>query len=152
MRRSFLYVGGAVLLVALVLGYAAFSLVESERKVLASAAAEGRALLSAVSAGVRRSVAASQAVERLLADRLLELARDARGEITAQPGQEERSLRAFAARHRLKGMLLLDSSFGVVATAARRGPPPPRTAVASEPLPGPPAPVYGVSGGVEEIR
>ncbi|MHC4469933.1 MAG: sensor histidine kinase [Planctomycetota bacterium] len=117
MFKERIMLGGAALLAALVLGYAVFSYLETGRKVLAAAEAEGRALLGAVSAGVERSLESSQAVERLLAERLLELGRLAGEDIARQPGREERLLTSFVVSHSLRGALLLDASFRVVASA-----------------------------------
>ncbi len=111
-------------MVAAAVAWAFLSLRATEASVLAAAEAEGRALLAAVSAGVARNLEASRAVERLLADRLLVLGRALGEELAAAPGQEERLLRAFAGRNRLKGALLLDPSFGVLASSGG-GPGPP---------------------------
>jgi signal transduction histidine kinase len=106
---------------ALLLGYAAFSLIETEHKALAAAEAEGRALLAAVSAGVEKSLAASRAVEQLLADRFLELGRDLDRELAGATGREGVVLRRFTTRHRVRSALLLDTSFAVVARADLAG-------------------------------
>jgi signal transduction histidine kinase len=113
MGRTVLIRGGAGLLVVLVLLYAGFALMETERTVLRATEAEGRALLSVVSVGVERSLLASRAVEELLADRLLGLSRLLSEEIEASPGREEAILRAFVSRERLKGAVLLDAAFTV---------------------------------------
>ncbi len=110
-----------MLLLLLVLGYAGFSLVETERTVLAATEAEGRALLTAVSAGIERSLFASRAVEGLLADRLLGLARDVGVSIEGSPGREESILRAMVGRERLKGAALLDPDFGVLVSTGPGG-------------------------------
>lgn len=106
--RPLLVAGAAVLLVGLVAGFGVFSLREIERQALAAAEAEGRALLRAVSTGVERSLTASAAVERLLADRLLEFAADLDLELARSPGREDRVLRTFVVDHGLKGAVLLD--------------------------------------------
>ncbi|MEN8149128.1 MAG: ATP-binding protein [Planctomycetota bacterium] len=115
MRRALVFTVAAAAGVALILGYAAFSLVETERRARAAAEAGGRALLVAVSAGIEKSLAASRAVERLLADRFLELGRDLDRELAAAPGREEVVLRRFTTRHRVKSALLLDTTFAIVA-------------------------------------
>jgi signal transduction histidine kinase len=120
----------------LVVFYGQASLRESERRVMEAAETEGRALLSALSAGVSRSIEASRAVERLVAERLLELSRAVEDDLASAPGQEERKLRAFVLRHRLKGALLLDAGFTPVASA-EGGPPGPGPAAAGV---GPPPP------------
>ena len=123
-RRHLLLPGGIVLVLVLVFGYAAFSLVETERKALAAAEAEGRALLGAVSAGIERSLTSSRAIERLLAERLLEVGRDLGRRIAESPGREDWLVRDCAVRHRLKGVILLDAGFLSVATAGPPRPPP----------------------------
>ena len=117
-RRGFLLIGGGILLLGLVIGYAAFSLVETKRKVLAAAETQARALLRTVSAGVERSIAASAALERLLSEHLLATGRDLAAELAASPGREEMILRAAVIRHRLKGGLLLDPDLDVLVNAA----------------------------------
>jgi len=118
MPRSSWILAAPLLAAALVVAFAAFTLVATEREVLAATEAEGRALLASVSAGVERSLEANRAVERLLAKRLLDLARTLGEELAERPGQEERLLRRFAREHRLKGGLYLDRSLRVVATSA----------------------------------
>jgi signal transduction histidine kinase len=120
MGRGFVIAAGTVLVFALVLAYAAFSLAETEKKVLAAAEAEGRALLGAVSAGVERSIAASRAIEEITAESLLDAAAGIAEELSAAPGREELILARAVDRHRLKGAVLTDRSFSVVAIA---GPP-----------------------------
>ncbi len=114
MGRNILIRGGVVLLFLLVIAYAGFSLVETRRTVLAATEAEGRALLTAVSAGIERSLLASRAVEGLLADRLLSLARDVGRDVEGSPGREEAILRRFVTREHLKGAVLAGFDFSVV--------------------------------------
>jgi len=121
MRRSLLWFVTAAAGIALILGYAAFSLIETERKARDAAEAQGRALLVAVSAGIEKSLAASRAVERLLADRFLELGRDLDRELAKATGREEVVLRRFTSRHRVKSALLLDTAFGVVSRSDLAG-------------------------------
>ncbi|MCU0727840.1 MAG: ATP-binding protein, partial [Planctomycetes bacterium] len=122
MRRTLLIPGAVLVFGGLVAFYAQASLRESERRVMEAAETEGRALLSALNAGVSRSIEASRAVERLVAERLLELARAVEDDLASAPGQEERKLVNFVKRHRLKGALLLDAGFAPVASA-EGGPP-----------------------------
>ena len=136
MRRTLLIPAAALVFGGLVVFYGQASLRESERRVTEAAETEGRALLSALSAGVSRSIEASRAVERLVADRLLELSRAVEDDLASAPGQEERKLRGFVLRHRLKGALLLDAGFAPVASA-EGGPPGPGPAAAGL---GPPPP------------
>jgi len=117
MSRLLLSIVGVALGTGLLLGYAAFSLVEMERKALEAAEAEGRAVLHAVSAGVEKSLTATRAVEALLSDRFLALGRDLDHDLAASPGREGTVLGRFTIRHRVKSTLLLDAAFGVVARA-----------------------------------
>jgi signal transduction histidine kinase len=76
-----------------------------------------------VSAGIERSLTASRAVEGLLADRLIGLARGVGSEVEDSPGREEMILHRFVLRERLKGAVLAAPDFSVLA-ATGWGPPP----------------------------
>lgn len=115
LRAPTLLAGGALLLAVLVSGYGAFAWITTERRVLEAAEAEGRALLSAVAAGVETSLRASQAVDRLLGERLLELAEDLEGELASRPARAQTTLAAFVKAHGLRGAALLDGDLATVA-------------------------------------
>ena len=116
-RHTGLRVGGAALFAGLVLAYGVFAWHEAETHALAAAEAEGRALLRAVAVGVESSVAASRAVESLLAEPLVAGAHDVAEHLVAAPGLEENVLRSAVGARGLAGAALLDPELGVVASA-----------------------------------
>lgn len=109
--------GATASFAVLVLAYGAFAWREAEDRVLEAAAAEGRAVLAGVAAGVGVSLEASRAVEGLLAERLARDAAAIDASLAESPGEEENVLLAATQARDLTGAILLDARGEVVAEA-----------------------------------
>lgn len=117
MRSVLVRRGAATLFAVLVTAYGGFGWWSAESRVLAAAEAEGRATLQAVAAGVENGLAAGNALETLLRERLEELIRVAAREVAAAPGREDERLARFARTHRLRGALWLDQDLTLRASS-----------------------------------
>jgi signal transduction histidine kinase len=109
--------GAGVLFATLAAAGAVLAWHGAEGSALAAARAECHALLGVVASGVEASIAASSAVETLLAERLLGEARAVAEELARHPGLEEATLRRCVEERGLAGAVALDPALGPVATA-----------------------------------
>src|SRR6478735_8311762 len=108
MPRPVLLLLGAAAFAGLVVAYGAFAWVETERRVLGAAEAEGRAVLESVRAGVESSVDASAAVDHLLCKRLEDLAGRLDKELADEPAAPKVVAQRFVKEHALAGVVVLD--------------------------------------------
>jgi signal transduction histidine kinase len=122
MGRPVVLLVGAGLFAGLVLAYGAFAWIETEKRVLAAAEAQGRAVLESVRAGVESSVDASAAVDQLLCRRLEDLAALLDQEIADEPSAADDVARRFVKDHGLRGVVALDTALSVRAAASNREP------------------------------
>jgi hypothetical protein len=117
MGRPVLLLVGAAAFAGVVLAYGAFAWVETERRVVGAAEAEGRAVLESVRAGVD----ASAAVDQLLRKRLEDLADRLDKELADEPDAPKDVAQRFVKEHALAGVVVLDQSLAVRGAASRRG-------------------------------
>lgn len=107
----------AALFAAVVIAYAVFAGLSTERRMLDAAEAEGRALLHALAAGIESTLDAGRALEIGLAERLFETATGVERSLAEAPGREEEVLARAVRRTGLRGAVLLDRKLAVRAAA-----------------------------------
>jgi len=121
MGRPVLLLAGAGAFAGIVVAYGAFAWIETERRVLGAAEAQGRAVLESVRAGVESSVDASAAVDQLLCKRLEDLAGRLDHELSDEPSAPRDVAQRFVKEHALAGVVVLDEALAVRGAASRRG-------------------------------